>query len=99
MSFDLWGRKPVKKKRVPVKQSTKIKVITRSNSRCAKCGKSLANVTPQIHHKNGDPSDNRLSNLIALCPNCHSVARVHSKKQRKNDSDSDPFSFSNFKLF
>jgi 5-methylcytosine-specific restriction endonuclease McrA len=24
-----------------------------------------------IHHKNGDPTDHRIGNLIALCPKCH----------------------------
>jgi hypothetical protein len=26
----------------------------------------------QLHHKNGDGTDNRLINLMFLCPNCHS---------------------------
>ncbi|HEY6637471.1 MAG TPA: HNH endonuclease signature motif containing protein, partial [Solirubrobacterales bacterium] len=26
----------------------------------------------QLHHKNGDGSDNRLENIQFLCPNCHS---------------------------
>jgi len=30
------------------------------------------------HHKNGDRSDNRESNCVALCPNCHAVrTRAH----------------------
>lgn len=26
----------------------------------------------EIHHRNNDPLDNRIENLIFLCPNCHS---------------------------
>jgi len=38
---------------------------------CNKCG----NHPPrwEYHHKNGNRSDNSLSNCEALCPNCHSV--------------------------
>jgi 5-methylcytosine-specific restriction endonuclease McrA len=25
-----------------------------------------------LHHVNGDGADNRLENLVLLCPNCHS---------------------------
>jgi DNA-binding CsgD family transcriptional regulator len=33
------------------------------------CGKSL---TLALHHVNGERHDNRLENLMLLCPNCHS---------------------------
>lgn len=44
-------------------------------NKCELCGVSLWRSKPlslQLHHINGDHSDNRLDNLQILCPNCHS---------------------------
>ncbi len=43
--------------------------------KCEKCGISEWNgeeISLQLHHINGDNTDNRLENLQVLCPNCHS---------------------------
>lgn len=43
--------------------------------RCEKCGRTHWNgeqIVLQLHHINGDNTDNRLENLQILCPNCHS---------------------------
>ena len=43
--------------------------------KCEKCGISRWNgkqISLQLHHINGDNTDNRLENLQILCPNCHS---------------------------
>lgn len=42
--------------------------------RCEQCGLNEwlgKPLSAQLHHKNGDGTDNRLPNLSFLCPNCH----------------------------
>ena len=64
-------------KRTPIPQSIKTAILIRSNGKCEKCKTSLKGLTPDIHHKNLDPSDHRKVNLIVICPNCH--RKIHSK--------------------
>lgn len=45
---------------------------------CYECGWSKKRPdekysTCELHHKNGNPRDHSLENLIILCPNCHSL--------------------------
>lgn len=43
--------------------------------KCERCGISEwmgEDITLELHHINGNRSDNRLENLVLLCPNCHS---------------------------
>lgn len=43
--------------------------------RCERCGLEEWRGRPlslELHHVNGDGLDNRLENLLVLCPNCHS---------------------------
>lgn len=53
-------------------------VLQEKGERCEKCGWSevnpySGNIPIQIHHIDGDVSNNRLDNLQVLCPNCHSL--------------------------
>jgi hypothetical protein len=44
---------------------------------CEECGWNKraddGRLTLELHHINGDTSDNRLANLLIVCPNCHSL--------------------------
>ena len=47
------------------------RLIARAEGKCENCGRSLYNEKIEIHHKNGDSSDNRESNLLVVCGKCH----------------------------
>ena len=40
--------------------------------KCADCSRSDGPL--EVHHVNGDPTDNRIRNLIPLCRDCHRKA-------------------------
>jgi DNA-binding transcriptional ArsR family regulator len=53
-------------------------------NRCERCGITEWRGEPlsmQLHHRNGDGTDNRLENLVFLCANCHSLTESHSRKR------------------
>lgn len=43
----------------------------------------------EIHHKDGDKSNNQLENLQLLCPNCHSYTDNYGSKNKKQNEVSD----------
>lgn len=57
-------------------------------NKCELCGTSSwrgEDIVCELHHINGDRSDNRLENLIMLCPNCHSQTSNFRGKNSKVD--------------
>ncbi len=51
-------------------------------NKCEDCG--IENwrgekITLELHHKDGNHTNNKLENLAILCPNCHSLTPNHSK--------------------
>ena len=54
---------------------------------CECCGLKKWNgkqIKLQLHHINGDNTDNRLENLQLLCPNCHSLTDTYCGNNIKN---------------
>lgn len=54
---------------------------------CEECGwaKSADNgrIPLELDHINGDRTDNRITNLRILCPNCHSLKPTHRGRNKK----------------
>jgi hypothetical protein len=51
--------------------SVKENILDKQRHKCAHCNR-LLNVV-DYDHKNGERSNNKESNCIALCPNCHAI--------------------------
>lgn len=54
--------------------------------RCEKCGNTEWYGKPiplELHHINGDNTDNRIENLQILCPNCHSFTDTYGGRNQK----------------
>ena len=72
-----WGGTQ-KKKRKPVSTAIKTALLAKTGGKCQKCGKRLYGLKAHYHHKSGNPSNSRASNIRVLCPDCHS--KEHFKK-------------------
>jgi hypothetical protein len=63
--------------REQIPQNLYSKIMNHANNRCQNPDCRFQG-KPQIHHINQNNRDNRMWNLIALCPNCHAEAH-HGK--------------------
>ena len=54
---------------------------------CENCGLEQWQGTAiplELHHINGNNRDNRLENLMLLCPNCHALTNSYRGRNKKN---------------
>lgn len=63
-------------------------LLEKSNHKCEKCGwgetNQFTNTIPlEIHHIDGDYTNNKEENLQVLCPNCHSLTETHKSHNKK----------------
>lgn len=65
-------------------------------NKCERCGLEEWRDEPiviALHHLNGDGNDNRLANLVFLCPNCHSQTANYSGRALRRELRDGPQSF------
>ena len=79
-----FGTKEKKKKRKTASPTLRARIIRKQKDKCKKCGVSFGEIEEVLHHKNGDNSDNRESNLEALCPTCHQIKDKRVQKKLKS---------------
>lgn len=64
----------IKRERKPISETIKKSVRVRSGNSCERCGYNFTQFPiEEFHHINENPSDNRLDNILHLCPNCHAL--------------------------
>lgn len=103
--FDLGFGTSQRKKRVRPTQSEKNEVWDRQNGKCYMCPKQV-NPRSRYHHKDGDPSNWRLSNLALVCLECHAketnrqrIKKVHKRRKEKERREKDQLGFGSGSLF
>src|SRR5581483_440358 len=55
-------------------------------NKCERCGNTEwmgESIPLELHHKNGDRTNNTLENLILLCPNCHATTDNYRCSKKK----------------
>lgn len=72
-------------------------MFMKHNNKCEKCGWGEVNpytgkIPLQVHHIDGDCTNNSEENLQLLCPNCHSLTETYgglnkgnSKRTKRNE--------------
>jgi 5-methylcytosine-specific restriction endonuclease McrA len=61
----------------PSRSTVRDRALTQIDYKCGLCGNTGnwwgLEIQLELHHINGNPKDNRIENLVFMCPNCHSL--------------------------
>lgn len=74
--------------------STAQALIALRGCKCEKCGITEWLNQPinlEVHHRDGDRTNNSLENLMLLCPNCHSYTDTFARKGDKREISEEEF--------
>ena len=74
--------------------STAKALITLRGQKCEKCGIETWLDQPinlEVHHREGERTNNSLNNLMLLCPNCHSYTNTFARKGDKREISEEEF--------
>ena len=95
MQFGFFDDEP---KRKPVRSSDRKHLLEFQKGKCWKCKKSFKQmgVRKIVHHKNLNPKDNRIINLVLVCPNCHD--KIHQKEKKVRVRTTDTLGFTDYKV-
>lgn len=74
----------LKKKRKPIHPKLQKAVRAVQKYSCASCGESLK-TRGQLHHINGNNSDDRITNLEYLCSKCHKRKNAEQAAKRAKE--------------
>lgn len=78
------------KKRKPLKKTIRIKMARGQKWLCGKCHEHMEEDDFDIHHKDGNPSNDNIRNLVAMHIKCHrKESRKQGKKRSSNPSNID----------
>jgi len=48
------------------------------------CGKRINSLTGEIHHRDGNPNNDKIANLSAVCKSCHKeLTKAQTKRRQK----------------
>ena len=70
-----------------IKTAVRNYIFEKNDNKCECCGKSYINPYTnlsvlQIHHKDGDCTNNKEENLQLLCPTCHAMTENYGRRNQ-----------------
>lgn len=89
--IESWKRGDYKGSPEYISDTIKNYLLEKNNYKCELCGFEGYNVLTkntilQIHHKDGDSSNNSEDNLQVLCPNCHAMTDTYANCGKRKSS-------------